>query len=657
MHSSILSWAKLTLLLAVFLVSLSAAAQPVPVKFGEVTPEEVKMKVYEKDTAAAAVVLVDFGDSYFTFVGGEFKLVFQRTLRLKILKKAGYDRANIEIPYLYGNSSAKEFVTRVKATTYNWENGTVVATPLDSKSILDEKKHDHLYVKKLALPAVKEGSLLDITYTVNSDFFMKFNDWTFQESIPTAHSEYRAAIPEYFEYKQYVQGHEPMQVRESKKGNMKHGTATTNEYRWVMKDVPALVSEAYITTVADHVSRIEFELEWIKIPGSRHQQVSGSWGSFTKSLINEENFGGQLGKAGFLKAEVASFASIKDTMERVNTIYNFVKDRIEWNKSTGILASNSLRKTYDSKTGSAADINLLLIALLKEAGVEAWPVVLSTRDNGHIPQHSPLISRFNYVVGSVVVGGKTLLMDATDPMRPLGLLPQNCLNGKGWQVTTGGGEWIPLQTGDKTMEAFSADLHVLPNGTLRGTVRESSSGYAGFNQRRTVKDMGEPKYLEAFTNSQSNFTRKKPVVQNLQELRQPFNLEYEVLNEGGAQAKDIIYLHPMALKTPADNPFKLQERKYPVDFAFAKEEVFMCSFTIPEGYVVEELPKSAVISLPENKGKFTYMLQAQGNKVQVISKVVISNPVFYAQEYAFLKQFYAQILAKQAEQIVLRKKS
>ena len=655
MRISTPSVTSLLLLAGLLFSRVTAQAQELPVKYGKVTEDEVKMKVYAKDTSAAAVYLVDYGESYFSVTNG-LKLVFERTMRIKILKKAGYDWANVEVPYYYANSSSKEYVSGIKATTYNWENGKMVAVKMDSKAIFEEKKSANWNLKKFALPAVKEGSVLDITYTVTSDFFFNLQDWTFQHSIPTAHSEYRVSIPEYFDYKKYTQGYEPMRVNETTRGNMNGGGATNN-HRWVMNDLPAITSEAFITTIDDYVSKIEFELEWIRIPGEIHKRVSGSWDSFTKELMAEENFGGQLNRTGFFKSEVAAFAAIKDTLERATSIYNFVKDNVKWNESGGVVTSGNLRKIFEKKTGSAADINLLLVALLRDAGIEAYPVVMSTRDHGRIPLHSPLMTKFNYVIGCVKIGGKDVLVDATDPMQPLGLLPKRCLNGQGWLVAKEGGAWVPLQTAERTVEYISADLQVLPTGALRGKVKESSGGHAGVSLRHAVHETGESKYLEKLAQSQSKFERKQPVLQNLKELNRPVDLEYELLSDGDAQPKDIIYLNPMVLKGTAENPFKLAERKYPVDFGFAKEDLYVCSFTIPEGYAVEELPKAIIMSLPENKGKFTYMLQAQGNKIQVMSKVTIASPIFYAEEYEFLKSFYAQVLAKQAEQIVLRKKS
>ncbi|ALI98886.1 DUF3857 domain-containing protein [Rufibacter tibetensis] len=666
-----------SLLTVTFLLFYSLAyGQETPVKFGKVTEEEIKMQVYAKDTSAAAVILADYGRSYFTYNQG-FKVNFERIQRIKILKKTGYDWANVVVPY-YQRNSSKEQVVNIKGVTYNMEGGKVVKVKMEDKAVFDEKESANWFNKKFTLPAVKEGSVLEVSYTVTSDFIFNLRDWAFQSSIPVVYSEYRASIPQYFEYKQVQQGYEPFVISESlpgsttftvrwsssiepgigggrSSGGSETISATTVNHRWVMKDVPAITSESYITTVSDYISKIEFELEWERFPGEIPKRYAGNWDSFSEELMKEERFGLQLNRTGFFKSEVAALPAATDTLARLNTIYEFVKKSVKWNGNGGKYVTSTLRKAFDTKTGNAADINLMLVAMLRDAGFEANPVVLSTRDNGRAP-HSPVLSKFNYVIASAKVGDRTILIDATDPFMPLGALPKRCLNGDGRLLTKAGSQWVPLQAADRTTELVNAEIKVLPTGILNGKVTESRSGLWAVNLRHSVQEAGEAKFLEKIVSNQNQYERKAPVLQNLKEVHKPLGLQYEVASVGDDQTKDIIYLNPMLLKGEQDNPFKNNNRKYPVDFGHPTEEVYICNFTIPDGYAVEEMPKNVVVALPENGGRFTYMLQATGNRIQIMSKVTISKPVFYAEEYEYLKQFYTQMVAKHAEQIVLKKK-
>jgi hypothetical protein len=77
---------------------------------------------------------------------------------------------------------------------------------------------------------------------------------------------------------------------------------------------------------------------------------------------------------------------------------------------------------------------------------------------------------------------------------------------------------------------------------------------------------------------------------------------------------------------------------------------------LPEGYAVEELPQNKVYTLPGNAGRFTYSVTQTGNAIQVLSNLQINRSLIVQDEYPNLREFYNQIVAKHAEQIVLKKK-
>ncbi|MCX2739612.1 DUF3857 domain-containing protein [Pontibacter anaerobius] len=647
--------------LALVLAGFSHHSAAQAVKFGKVSEEELKMSVYDKDTSAAAVILSDYGFSRFEYMG-ELKVVFERQVRIKILKKSAYDWADMEVPY-FQKGSGKERVSSIKGYTYNLDNGKITKEKLESKSVFEEQKSEYWFAKKFTMPNVKEGSVIDISYTVTSDFVYTLRDWEFQHSIPVVWSEYRARIPEYFDYKFLMQGYHGLYKNESLK-EAATGSASAspdmlnNAYVWIMKDVPALKEEKYITTLDDYQSKIEFELQRVSFPGRPSQIMTGDWAKVTSDLMTADKFGVQLNRNGFFKDELAAIQSKhKSQQEQLAAIYNLVKNRMKWNDRNGLEATTSIRKAWDERTGNAADINLLLTSMLLEAGFDAAPVIISTRNNGRInTAMSPMVTKFNYVIAQVKVGEKEYLLDATDPLLPLGVLPGRCLNGQGRLVKKGSpGRWVDLAPAISYTKLVSANLFINGQGEIVGTGSESLGGYGAISMRRTILDEGENNYTERLAKEVGDFKLTKPVVKNLDDLTNPVNITYNINVNGSGRGNDIIYLNPMLGRGEKENPFKLTERLYPVDFGMPIDETYICSFTIPEGYEMEEAPQSIAVNLPENGGRFMYMVQQQGNAIQVMSKVNISKPVFYAQEYAHLKEFYNRIIAKHAEQIVLKK--
>ncbi|NEM97980.1 DUF3857 domain-containing protein [Pontibacter burrus] len=633
------------------LVGAGAFAQGA--KFGKLSDEELKMTSYPQDTAADAVVISDIGYTKFSF-GHKTQIKTDRHIRIKILKKSGYDWANFSVPY-YIKSADKEKVISVKGFTYNMENGQVQKHKLEAKSVFDEQMSENWFTKKFTMPNVKEGSVIEVQYTIVSDFVYNMREWEFQTTIPTMWSEYRAEIPEYFDYKFLMQGYQPLYSQ----GRNNVATSTpeliNNAYTWTMKDIPALKEEKYITTMRDFQSKIEFELQQVKFPGQAPRQMTGNWQDVTKDLLMSDRFGVQLNRSGYYKNELAAITAQNKTKDQqLQAIYNHVKDRMTWNGKYGFLATNTLRKAYDTRSGNAADINLMLVAMLQEASFDANPVLVSTRSNGRPPKGSPLVNKFNYVVAHVTVDGKEYVLDATEPLMPFGMLPVRALNTEGHLIKRDGNRWVNLKPSNYS-QFISSEVTFTPNGELVGKITESAGGYYALSLRKTLSEEGEEKFSERLTREIGNYKLGKPTFENNDKLNEPFMIRYDISAAGTGQLTDIIYLNPLLGFGEKENPFKLDERMYPVDFASPIDETIITKYTIPAGYVIDEAPKSAVVTLPENGGRFTFMVQQNGSELQVMSRLNINKPVFYAPEYKQLKEFYNQIIAKHAEQIVLKK--
>ena len=141
------------------------------IKFGDITEKDFAKKIYSVDSNANAVVIADIGSSKIEGNSkGWFSLSFKHYKRIHILNKNGYDIANVSVD-LYTNGSAEEQLERLKAVTYNLENGKVVETKLDVKAnVFKDNISKNLIRKKFTFPNVKEGSIIEFEYSKTSDF-------------------------------------------------------------------------------------------------------------------------------------------------------------------------------------------------------------------------------------------------------------------------------------------------------------------------------------------------------------------------------------------------------------------------------------------------------------------------------------------------------
>jgi hypothetical protein len=150
---------------------------------------------------------------------------------------------------------------------------------------------------------------------------------------------------------------------------------------------------------------------------------------------------------------------------------------------------------------------------------------------------------------------------------------------------------------------------------------------------------------------------EKSEFKDITEIGQSAKEKHELnIQEHATVAGNMIYINPFVTSQLERNPFKLESREYPVDFGSAIEKTYMCKITVPENFSIDELPKSKVLALPGNAAKYLFNVAQNGNVIVITSTMAINKNLFLQDEYPNLREFYTQVVAKQAEQIVLKKK-
>lgn len=667
-------------ILCTLLLSFNLLAQKAPIKFGKISDEELKMTEYEGDKSAAAVVLVDYGESVIAYNQTEgFQIEFERIRRIKILNKDGYDWANFEIP-LYEKNNNDEKLNGLKAITVNLEGGKAVETKLGKDGIFEEETSENWKKVKITLPNVREGSVIDITYKVTSPYLFNFQDWAFQTTIPVKWSEYVARIPEYFEYQKYSQGYIPFKVNEqnpirksftlgikerSGGEGLSDGPSKTtfrteaiefieSNFRWVCENVPAFIEEPYMTSSYDYIAKINFELAQIRVPNQPVELVMGTWENINKELLEATEFGGVVKRSNFLNKTVEELINGKSTNnEKMNAIYNYVKSNVQWDGNYRKYTDGNFKRVLDAKRGNSAEINLMLVSALQKAGLRADPVVISTRSHGFIRQSFPLSSQFNYVICAVENDGKLFLLDATDRSLSATMLPERCLNGVGFLISEDNSRWVDLNPSVKTKTITEATIE-LKKDAIVGQLQMTKGGYHGQHMRKDFLQMGKESYIKSIA-EQNEWTVHSSQFENLTNLDEPIKEIYELTFSNESNLTDIIYLNPMIGSGIKDNPFKAEKREYPVDFGSPFELTTVIKVKIPEGYDVEELPASMAVSLPEKGGRFFYNIANINGEIALTSMFIINKGIYTQLEYQSLREFYAKAISKQEEQIVLKK--
>jgi hypothetical protein len=662
----------LLITLCCFLATCSITQAQNKVRFGKVSPEDFNVKAPSFDSSANAVVIADVGSS--EFVGntkGWFTLEFKHSKRIKILNKNGFDAATEEI-VLYTDG---EKVDGLKAVTYNLENGKVVETRLDDKSVFTDKMNKYLSVKKFTFPALKEGSIIEFTYTQHSEYLRNLQPWEFQSEYPCLYSEYEVNMPNFFQYVTLTQGFLQFDSKTPSTKNTNFrvtipGGADRDEtvnfddevvdHVWSMKNIPSLKEERFTTTIKNYTSKIEFQLARYAFPHSVQEDKMGNWLTFSQGLMKSEAFGADLNSGnGWMDDEVkAAIDGATNPLEKAKRIYGYVRDHYTCTDHSSRACENPLKTVFKNKNGNVAEINLLLIAMLKHAHLSADPVILSTRSHGFTHELYPLLSRFNYVVGRLVIDSTEWYMDASEPWIGFGHLPERCYNGHARIISKDGLPAPIYLDADAMMEKKITTVFISNEGkgVLSGRVQSVPGYFESCGIREKVRGKSEKEYfktIQAAYPAEAEISNSS--VDSLKMMDEPVGLNYDVRWKNDP-SEDVIYFNPMLAEGYKENPFKAAERRYPVEMPYGFDETFILNMEIPEGYVVDELPKSTKVTFNENEGAFEYLIAKSDDGIQFRSRIQLKKANYKPEDYAGLRDFFAFVVKKQSEQIVFKKK-
>jgi hypothetical protein len=644
-------------------------------KLGKVSIAELQEKEHLKDPSAVAAILFKKGETKFEYSSERgFDVVTVVQTRIKIYKKEGYGWANQKVDY-YINSQFEEKLSFSDAVTYNLVGDKIEKTKLKGDGEFVEKINKYWGQKKIAMPNVKEGSVIEFEYTIKSPMIGSFRDWSFQTSIPVNYSEYITYIPEYFDYKSNQKGFVLLKTV-IEKSNRKINYVFVKDYHdgtppvrsneelsfvekkttYSVKDLPAMKEEAFVNNIDNYTSSISHELSMTNYPNSPIKYYSTDWESVVKTINEYDDFGPELNKTGYFEDDINKLLTgITVQNERIAAVFNYVKNSVKWNKYKGYSCNEGVKKAYKDKTGNTAEINLMLTAMLRFAGLNANPVLISTRDNGIA--FFPSRTAFNSVIAAVETPEGLILLDATDKYSEPNILPLRDLNWIGRLIRKDGTSTeVDLMPKILSREATNVSIVLKTDGSVEGKIRRQLTDYDALEFRKENGDTSKDIYLEKLENSNNNIEISDYVRENDLDLSKPIVETYSFKDTKSIEViNDKIYISPMLFLAPKENPFKQEVREYPVDFGYPMVSKYNINLEIPEGYVVESMPASMNIATGDDIGTFKFMIVNTDNKIQSTITSTINSAIVTSDFYPVLKGFYQQMIDKKSEKIVLKK--
>jgi hypothetical protein len=431
-------------------------------------------------------------------------------------------------------------------------------------------------------------------------------------------------------------------------------TANVVTSTWAMENVPALKQENFTTTVKNHLSKISFQLSRIKYPNTPVKDVMNNWMTAAADFMKHPSFGEELSdNNGWLKDEVKKITAGKTTeTESARAIYTYVRDNFTCTGHRGVFKSASLKKIYQAKNGSVADINLLLTAMLTAQGLNAHPVIASTRENGFMYEAYPIEERMNYVISHVVADGLEYNLDGSYKKLGFGRLPSSCYNGSARMI-----DKLPIIVNlspDSLKESKMTSIFLMNHDNeYAGFVSSVLGEQESYDLReKLVKTEPAEHFKEMIKGYGSEVKASEPAFEQLQDYDQPLTIKYNLKMD---LSDDILYINPLFTEATKTNPFASGERLYPVEMPYAINELITVRMDVPKGYAIDELPKSTRVKFNEDEGMFEYLVAKDGDIIQVRTLIKLNKATFLPDDYQSLRDFFAYIVKKHSEQIVLKK--
>lgn len=625
-------------------------------KIQKVTVEELSEKVYAKDTSAVAAYLYKNGKTYFEISNRYWIMVTEVYTRVKIYKKEGYEYANGEITVYTGDKKAS--ITFIDGNTYNLVGGMIEKTSLKEEGQFKEYPEEDFTTKKITMPNVKEGSVVEYKYIIRTPYFTNFEDWYFQYDIPVKEIQYTVKIPSYFTYNIYTKGTVEINALHLQPELNKKIDAYETTHIYKAKDINASKDEEYVNNKENYVSILQHELASVRIPNTEVEHYATDWASVAGNIYDNDRFGKELKLSSYFEKDIDGL--IKPGMtsrEKALAVFEFVKARMNWNKKYGYLCRLGVKKAYESREGNVAEINLMLTAMLRYVGFYANPVLVSTRANGLAIY--PTRTAYNYVVTAVDTenNGEVMLLDATSKYTQPNIMPIRALNWQGRMIMKNKKTAeIDLMPNANSKEVIQIAAQIDKEGKVSGKIRNMYYDYYAYGFRENNSDNTTDSNILRLEKKHEGLEIKDYNLLNEKDLTKPVSEEYNFLHDGIADViGDRIFFNPMLFFANTVNPFKQEKREYPIDFIFPRKDNYLITIKLPEGYVVETLPASMSLGMEQNIGSFKYNIVNNPGQLQLNISYEINHATISQDYYVTIKDFFKKMIEKQTEKIVLKK--
>lgn len=615
-------------------------------EFGQFMADEKAITVCDFDPEAEAVIILDKAESNHN---EDHNLITKRRIRMKILKQKGLRHADVSIYYYSKEAFESLFDIRAVVVNVNPDGGEE-RKELASSAIFDSKVNDKWSEKKFALPGVRVGSIIEYEYGRISKNYNGLRDWYFQTELPTMLSSYDLEILPNFEFAYKVSKSPSLPIV------VKTDKANGTTY-FEMKNIAGLRDEPFMDAKSDYLQKVEFQLAGYAGRFGGRTRYMTTWAELSRELLSDANFGGQLNRNVGADDLLNKAKLLSGPYERMSLIYQYVHKNIFNKGASTLYIQDGVKDAWKNKVGNSAEINLLLINLLKEAKLEVYPLLVSERDHGKVREGYPFLDQFNKILAWVVINDKKYVLDAAGIYTPPDMYPPDVVNSKAYLVDRKKGGIIDLEeTQKRNRNKIILTATVSEDGMINGQALTRSYDYARLERKQALQKSKEFLLSEYFTNEHPGIKTDSFEVRNADidslPLDQRFNYQIPVNASGEYRLLNLNMFSGLH-----SNPFISDIRFTDVNYGYLQHHEILELIELPEGWVPESLPKDTRLITQDNSISCTRYITFTNNKLNVLFRIEFNRSVFDSGEYSTLKEFFKKMTNMLNEQVILKEKN
>ena len=640
-----------SILLSLLVLCFQGNSQQSIPSFGKISMAELQMQGCSFEPEASAMKIFDVQESQFELMTYGARIKTERRVRIKIFNDKGYEHASIRIPYLHKKWSA--LIRDLKGIVYNLEpSGKINTIKLDEKDFFKEKAIDNLGIVNFTFPHLRPGSVIEFSYTKIERNIIQMDPWLIQDEIPVAYSSHIITTPVESQVREKVYGMDSIAQVVDLLGSYNNRRRTT----YFKENIPSFKSEPFMSSRNDNLIRVIY-LVFPRGAAFYTGLISSDfiWKMVGTQTLRSSFFGQQIEKpiAGTEKI-LDSAKKITDLKERVGYLFNIVQQRMKHNSLQSFNADD-LEEAWNSRVGTSAAINLLLLNMLINADIDAHPLLVSTRDNGKVKKDFPSFGQLNGVDVIIFHSNGYYVLDASLPFQSFQTPPFNILNREALVLVPDNIRWMTIKDERPLLkQSITVFADMLENGNLEGTANALHFDYS--------------KSIRLDTNQRDNRSREKfyekgiPGLQVVSRRQENATSLYEPLFESTEfifqlpQTEKFYFLNPLFLASRPVNPFIQEKRQTDIDLGSNQEYIISLEITLPPSFEVDHLLQPIDLRMPDSSLNYKRIMTKTGDRINFLQVFEIKRPLFEKDEYPGIQQFYKRMHALMAEDIVIRKK-